>query len=416
MTRLPSITMRFWRRMAQQDFPPMEDKCRKTTTVPGPDGRQCRASSAMSGKKEDMSIDIELPEYDLRALATARDPHAVVEGYKVHIYLRLSTVLGVRMCPNCPKFNASRNGLGCQDRFGSNMRPMGGSFGGMPAVGGGTEHQGNGTPHFHAEGHVVCAYQFDTMEEVARKFQAADITVEAWKAYNSWLHREDVLHKESHEAFKQRVDEEFATRFASREHDGLSVAPAYLMRDARNEGAVRGQQGEILTVSNATTQAQKEQLKEDGQRFVEEYMKDAQFVFSRVQHHCHQKTAKGYVPFKACRVKRKGKCKAAKLHVCKADFPKTKLITFATRLVCRGLAKKYGLRTQGRRNQLGNMVGKRSCEWQSGTSPALAVVFRSNTHTLPNYRAPLLSCTHDDAASITRTARTPASRQAWQRS
>ena len=63
------------------------------------------------------------------------------------------------------------------------------------------------------------------------------------------------------------LDEEFATRFASRENDGLSVAPAYLMRDARNEGAVRGEQGEILTVSNATTQAQKEQLKEDGQRF-----------------------------------------------------------------------------------------------------------------------------------------------------
>ena len=92
-----------WRRMAQQDFPSMEDKRRKTTAVPGPDGRQCRASSAMSGKQEDMSIDIELPEYDLRALATARDPHAVVEGYKVHIYLRLSTVLGVRMCPNCPR-------------------------------------------------------------------------------------------------------------------------------------------------------------------------------------------------------------------------------------------------------------------------------------------------------------------------
>ena len=162
----------------------------------------------------------------------------------------------------------------------------------------------------------MCAYQFDNMEEVARKFQAADITVEAWKAYKSWLHREDVLHKESHEAFKQRVGEEFATSFASRAHDGLSVAPAYLMRDARNEGAVRGEQGEILTVSNAKTQAQKEQLKEDGQRFVEEYMKDSQFVFSRVQHHCHQKTAKGYVPFKACRVQRKGRCKAAKLHVC----------------------------------------------------------------------------------------------------
>ena len=111
-------------------------------------------------------------------------------------------------------------------------------------------------------------------------------------------------------------------------------------------------------------------------------------------------TSKGYVLFKVCRVKHRGKCKATKIQVCKADFPKTKLVISATRLVCRGLAKKYGLRTKGRRNQLGNMIGKRRCEWQSGTHPALAVVFRSNTHTLPNYRAPLWPCTHDDDVCV----------------
>ena len=157
----------------------MEDKRRRTSVASDPNAKQWRASAAMSGKRDDMSIDIELPEYDLRALATARDPHAVVEGYKVQIYLRLSTLMGVRMCPNCPACNAK--GLGCQDRFGSNMRPMGGIAGGVPALGGGTEHQGNGTPHFHAEGHVVSAYQFGTMEEIAQKFHDTDITVEAWK-------------------------------------------------------------------------------------------------------------------------------------------------------------------------------------------------------------------------------------------
>ena len=97
-----------------------------------------------------MSVEIELPEYDLRALATARDPHAIVEGYRVHIYLRLGILTGVRMCPDCPKCN--RYQFGCQDLFGSNMRTMGRVFGGMPELGGATEHQGNGTPHFHAEG------------------------------------------------------------------------------------------------------------------------------------------------------------------------------------------------------------------------------------------------------------------------
>ena len=56
----------------------------------------------------------------------------------------------------------------CQDKFGSNMRPMGGSFGGMPALGAATEFQGHGTPHLHAEGHIVCAtYQYATMMEIA---------------------------------------------------------------------------------------------------------------------------------------------------------------------------------------------------------------------------------------------------------
>ena len=116
---------------------------------------------------EQSDTSFELPEYDLRRAATARDPLAVVEGYRVEIYLRLAAVLGVRMCPLCPRCNAY--GYGCQDRFGSNMRPTGGCIGGMTALGGSTEYQGSGTPHLHAEGHVVCAYQFDTMQDIEEK-------------------------------------------------------------------------------------------------------------------------------------------------------------------------------------------------------------------------------------------------------
>ena len=74
--------------------------------------------------------------------AAARDPLAVVEGYKVEILLRLAILLGIRMCPNCPRCNRyDHHGLGgCQDRFGNNMRPGGGILGGAPALGGSTEH------------------------------------------------------------------------------------------------------------------------------------------------------------------------------------------------------------------------------------------------------------------------------------
>jgi hypothetical protein len=108
---------------------------------------------------EDLSFD--LPEYDLRKAASARDPLAVVEAFRINILLRLSSALGVRMCPHCPRCNAFP--LGCQDYFGCSMRPLGGVLGGMSALGGAVEHQNHGTPHFHAEGHVVCAYQYKTL-------------------------------------------------------------------------------------------------------------------------------------------------------------------------------------------------------------------------------------------------------------
>ena len=76
----------------------------------------------------------------------------------------------------------------------------------------------------------------------------------------------------------------------------------------------------------------------------------------------------------------------------------TKLCIDAPTVVCRGIAKKLGLRVSGRRNAIGKVMCRRQCEWQSGTSPALAVLFRSNTHTAPNYRVPLLPQTHDDGA------------------
>ena len=97
-------------------------------------------------------------------MACARDPLAVVEAYKVHVCVRLAAALGVRMCPLCPRCNEGN--LGCQDMFGNNMRPVGGVLGGMTALGGATEHQGHGTPHFHAEGHVVCPHQFGTLEDI----------------------------------------------------------------------------------------------------------------------------------------------------------------------------------------------------------------------------------------------------------
>ena len=120
-----------------------------------------------------------------------------------------------------------------------------------------------------------------------------------------------------------------------------------------------------------------------------QFYEDAQRIFSRVQHHFHEKTKKGYIPLRACVSKRsKG--------LCKHDFPMEKRLTKRLRIICQGNARRFGARIKGKRNQLGMTLGKRTDVWQSGTSMVFAVFCRSNTHTAPNYRMPPLAKVHDD--------------------
>ena len=73
----------------------------------------------------------------------------------------------------------------------------------------------------------------------------------------------------------------------------------------------------------------------------------------------------------------------------------TKRLVSEAKVICRGNARRFGLRPSGRRNALGNILTKRVCKWRSGCSPAMALVFRCNTHTAPNFRVPVTNETHD---------------------
>ena len=84
---------------------------------------------------------------------------------------------------------------------------------------------------------------------------------------------------------------------------------------------------------------------------------------------------------------------------CTADFPKTNVLTEKTVVVCQGVARTFKLRVRGRRNAFGLWQGERTDMWQSGTTPSLAVHFRSNSHTMPNYRVPLTPAIHTAVCS-----------------
>ncbi len=136
------------------------------------------------------TVSIDLPEYDLRRAHTAQDPHAVVQAYKLEVYLRLATLFGIRMCPDCPRCTKSR--LPCRDMFGSDMRSCGGTVGGAMAMNGGTEHQGHGTPHLHLNFHLASVYQHGTMQDVVDAFEEKRFQYEDWKRFHEWYCAEEV--------------------------------------------------------------------------------------------------------------------------------------------------------------------------------------------------------------------------------
>ena len=243
---------------------------------------------------DDDTVSIELPEYDLRRAATASDPLAVVEGYKIEVVLRLATLLGVRMCPNCPRCNDGT--FGCQDKFGNNMRPGGGTLGGMPAFGGATEHQGHGTPHGHFEGHVACAYQFGTLADIVKGLKSQSFSFEEIVKYQEWLHAEDIFDESVREALLPTLEQEWHDRFSSSTHHDLSQTPEYLVQDAASHG-------QSLNVCDATDEDSMITLTADAAAFKKKYLEDVQRVFTRVQHHMHRRTKQGWVPLKTCQRK-----------------------------------------------------------------------------------------------------------------
>ena len=169
----------------------------------------------------------------------------------------------------------------------------------------------------------------------------------------------------------------------------MSLTPAFLEEDAFEANP--------LTVNDVGSAANLHRLEEDAHKFKDAYLRHAQFVFSRVQHHVHKKTKRGYVPLKACMPKTKKRCQT-----CKADFPKTRFITKRSLVICRGLAKKFKLKIAGRRSAFGSILGKRRGEWQSGTTLAFAVAFGSNSHTMLGWRVPVIPETHEATACLSK--------------
>ena len=163
----------------------------------------------------------------------------------------------------------------------------------------------------------------------------------------------------------------------------MSVTPIYLVEE--------GQRKQTANIARVTDETGFQELQSDAAAFKKAYFHDVQRIFSRVQHHMHKRTKTGWVPLKACQRSGVKNCT-----ICKQDFPKSNLLKRKSVLVCRGVAKKLKLPITGKRNAFGSMSGRRTCQWHSGTTPSFAVGFRSNSHSMLNWRLPPSHATHAD--------------------
>ena len=185
------------------------------------------------------------------------------------------------------------------------MRPLGGVLGGMATLGGGTEHQMNGAPHLHMEGHVVCVYQYGTLKEVADKIKQAAMSLNELTAYNSHLHQTDIMDAAHYNAFRPHMEAEFDKRFADPPHDAKCATPGFIADDAQcnmKHCVICGPNSTAAQTYETATDM--EALQKDGAVYRQKYMQDAQFVFSRVQHRVHRNTKRGYVPLHNCAKKK----------------------------------------------------------------------------------------------------------------
>ena len=130
-------------------------------------------------------------------------------------------------------------------------------------------------------------------------------------------------------------------------------------------------------------------MRAEGQRWLQDFHSDLDYVIEKRQEHIHPKDKNGVrQPLTACRTKDKpGKCKHG--------FMKDNLICSETRLLCPGLAKELELPTSGRRNAVGSLEASRSSGSVNGCISCISVGGRDNNDIKVPYRLPILEQTHE---------------------
>ena len=94
-------------------------------------------------------VEVDLPPYNIRPAMLVKDDLSIVEAFDVQVRFILGRLLGLRVCPKCPRCNAQHSKAACQNYYGSNMLPKGGIMGVPDDFDASIENQHGGNLHAH---------------------------------------------------------------------------------------------------------------------------------------------------------------------------------------------------------------------------------------------------------------------------
>ena len=155
-------------------------------------------SSSCNSSDQD-SVIVKLLAYHLRRQAMSNNVLCCVEAFLVAARVVLVTLLGLRVRPKCPNFNAKVSKHPCQDQLGSNMEPLGGIFGGCDGFGGVVESQRGATLHIHLMAYIIIAFQHHSLREIGDLIRKKLLSVAAIAYYLEWASRRENLDQEIHD-------------------------------------------------------------------------------------------------------------------------------------------------------------------------------------------------------------------------
>ena len=272
---------------------------------------------SLEASEEDV-FEIEVPGYDLRKLIQARDPLCVANAFDVQIRLQLATLLGIRMCPDCP--HCAESARPCQDALGSSAEMMGGFAGRSDALFGAVECQKTtGSLHLHYWLYNERLHQHHTLQDIGTKLQQGLVTAAQFKEYVANICCESYPDPEAHERDVAELEKQWP-RFAERRPgDAQNIVvqwgphrigriPPFIRRDAKFPSEQHSRTPDGTPPKPEDWQSACETTPEEGARYKKQFDAALQHNQERVQHHIHPLKADGSrrIP-NACRSRTKPK-------------------------------------------------------------------------------------------------------------